>query len=240
MQKSQSSLSKIGVLDAKSKLKKTKAQSSDKLILGHLNISSIRNKFEPLKFIIDNNIDIFSISETKLNYSFPTVQFLIKGFIAPYRFDRNSKGGGLLFYIREDIPSKIITYSSKSDTETILVEINLRKKKWLLNGSCNPNQSQISQYLECFNSLLDEHSKKYENYVFIGDFNVNTSASSMKDFCSLNGLKNIINEPTCYKNSGKPSCSDLILTNQSTLFQRSAVLETGLLTFIYSQSPNLK
>ena len=59
LQKSQSSLSKIGVLDAKSKLKKTKAQSSDKLILGHLNISSIRNKFEALKFIIGNNIDIF-------------------------------------------------------------------------------------------------------------------------------------------------------------------------------------
>ena len=121
-------MSKIGVLDAKSRLKEMKAQSSDKLILGHLNISSIR-KFEVLKFIIDNNIDVFSISETKLNDSFPTVQFLIKGFSALYRFDRNSKGGGLLFYIREDISSKIITYSSKSDTETILVEINLRKKK---------------------------------------------------------------------------------------------------------------
>ena len=105
-----------------------KAQSSDKLILGHLNISSIR-KFEVLKFIIDNNIDVFSISETKLNDSFPTVQFLIKGFSALYRFDRNSKGSGLLFYIHEDISSKIIKYSSKSDTETILVEINLRKKK---------------------------------------------------------------------------------------------------------------
>ena len=49
----------------------------------------------------------------------------------------------------------------------------------------------------------DECSKKYENYVFIGDFNVNTSDSSMKEFCSLNGLKNLINEPTYYKNSEK-------------------------------------
>ena len=88
-----------------------KAQSLDKLLLGHLNINSIRNKFEALKFIIDNNIDIFLISETKLYYSFPTAHFLIKGFSAPYRFDRNSKGGGLLFYIREDIQSKILTNS---------------------------------------------------------------------------------------------------------------------------------
>ena len=60
---------------------------------------------------------------------------------------------------------------------------------------------------------------------------MNTSDSSMKEFCSLNGLKNLINEPTCYKNSEKPTCIDLILTNQPTLFQRTAVLETGLSDF---------
>ena len=109
LQKSSSSLFKIGALDAKSRLKEMKAQSSDKLILGHLNINAIRNKFEALKFIIDNNIDIFLISETKLDDSFPTAQFLTKGFSAPYSFDRNSKCGGLLLYIREDIPSKILT-----------------------------------------------------------------------------------------------------------------------------------
>ena len=206
-----------------------KAQSSDKLILGHLNINSIRNKFEALKFIIDNNIDISLISETKLDDSFPAAQFLIKGFSAPYRFDRNSKGGELLLYIREDISSKILTYSSNCDIETPLVEINLRKRKWLLNGSYNPNKSQISPYLECLNSFLDEYSKKYETYLFIGDFNVNTSESSMKEFCT--GLKNLINEPTCYKSSEKPTCIDLILTNQPTLFQHSTVLETGLSDF---------
>ena len=101
----------------------------NELILGHLNINSIPNKFEVLKFMIDNNIDIFLISETKLDDSFPSAQFLIKGFSALYRFDRNSKGVGLLFYIREDIPSKILTYSSNCDIKTYLVEINLRKRK---------------------------------------------------------------------------------------------------------------
>ena len=158
-----------------------KAQSSDKLILGHLNINSIWNKFEALKFIIDNNIDIFSISETKLDDTFPTVLFLIKGFSAPYKFDRNSKGCGLLFYIHEDLPSKILTYSSNCDIKTLLVEINLRKKKWFLNGSYNPNKSQINHHLECLNSLLDENSKKYENYVLIDDFNVNTSNLILKN-----------------------------------------------------------
>ena len=135
-----------------------KAQLSDKLILGHLNINSIQNKFEALKFIIGNNIDILLISETKLDDSFPSAQFLIKGFSAPYRFDRNSKGGGLLFYISEYIPSKILTYSSNCDFETLLVEINRRNRKQLLNGSYSTYKSQISHDLECFNSLIDEHT----------------------------------------------------------------------------------
>ena len=73
-------MSKIGSLDTKCRLKEMKDQSSDKLILGHLNISSIRKTFEALKIIIDNNIDIFLISETKLDDSFFSAQFLIKRF----------------------------------------------------------------------------------------------------------------------------------------------------------------
>ena len=63
--------------------------------------------------------------------------------------------------------------------------------------------TKSSHHLECLNSLL-------------GDFNVNTSDSFMKKFCSLNGFKNLINDPTYCKNSEKPTCIDLELTNQST------------------------
>ena len=42
----------------------------NKIIIGHLNINSIRYKFEFLKKLIGNNIDIFLISETKLNDTF--------------------------------------------------------------------------------------------------------------------------------------------------------------------------
>ena len=48
------------------------------------------------------------ISETKLDSSFPAGQFPIHGFFEPYRLDRNSNGGGILLYIREDIPPKLI------------------------------------------------------------------------------------------------------------------------------------
>ena len=74
-------------------LKKIKIQSPDTLILGHLKINLVRNKFEALTYIIDNNIDLLLISEAKLDDSFPIAQFQMKSFSVPYRYDRNGKGG---------------------------------------------------------------------------------------------------------------------------------------------------
>ena len=81
----------------------------NKLIFAHLNINSIRNKFELLSKQIKGNVDVLMISETKIDDSFPVGQFLIEGFCTPYRLDRNSKGGGILLYVREDIPSNLIS-----------------------------------------------------------------------------------------------------------------------------------
>ena len=63
------------ILDAKTGLKEMKIRSPDKLILGHVNINSIRNKFDSLIYMLDKNIDIFLISETKLDDSFLSAQF---------------------------------------------------------------------------------------------------------------------------------------------------------------------
>ena len=41
----------------------------------------------------------------------------------------------------------------------------------------------------------------------------------------------MINKPTCYKNSDKPTCIDLILTNCPGSFQNPCVIETGLSDF---------
>ena len=49
------------------------------------------------------------ISETKLNESFPTSQFFMKGFSSPNRLDRYCNGGGILLYIKEDIQSQLLS-----------------------------------------------------------------------------------------------------------------------------------
>ena len=81
----------------------------NKIVVGHLNINSIRNKFDFLAHQVKGNIDILMISETKLDESFPPSQFFLDGYSVPFRFDRNGNGGGVLLYIRDDIPSKLLS-----------------------------------------------------------------------------------------------------------------------------------
>ena len=104
-------------------------QNANKIIIGHLNINSLRNKFECLKYIIDKSVDIFLISETKLNDTFPDSQFQIDGFLPPYRKDRNDKGGGLLLYVREHIPTRNINVEFSPSIEAFVIEIKLEKEK---------------------------------------------------------------------------------------------------------------
>ena len=51
-----------------------------RIILAHLNINSIRNKFNKLVDQIKGNVDIMVISKTKLDDSFPNGQFKIPGY----------------------------------------------------------------------------------------------------------------------------------------------------------------
>ena len=79
--------------------KKLKIDNGNKIVIGHLNINSIRNKC--LKYISGFNADILFISETKLDDTFPSSQFQIDGYLKSYRKDRNDKVGDLLLYIRD-------------------------------------------------------------------------------------------------------------------------------------------
>ena len=102
---------------------------------------------------------------------------------------------------------------------------------WLITGSYNPNKNFLSNHLECLNRIIDEYSELYQSFLFLGDFSVSVSEKCLDEFCNLNGLTNLIKKPTCFKNPDKPTCIDLILTNQPICFQYSKVFETGLSDF---------
>ena len=109
------------------KLHSLRKSNLHRVIFAQININSLRNIFDLLINSINGNIDILMISETKLDASFPLGQFLIEGFTS-YILDGNDKGGGIIIFVREDIPSKLIFKSADIKFEAIFIEVNLRKK----------------------------------------------------------------------------------------------------------------
>ena len=174
-------------------LRKFRVENINRITIGNLNVASLPNKIDELRTIVKNNIDILVLTETKLNNSNPTSQFLIDGFSVPYRQDRNRHGGGILIYVREDIPSKILTKHSFPDIifnsedplgpiEGMFIEINLRKIKWLLFGTYHRPRQNDLYYFDKVSNALDTYSNVYDKFLLAGDFNCLENERTLADF----------------------------------------------------------
>ena len=59
--------------NARSQIDNLRRDSLNKIIFAHLNINSIRNKFDQLADLVKGKIDVLMISESKIDDSFPDV-----------------------------------------------------------------------------------------------------------------------------------------------------------------------
>ena len=105
------------------KIKNLRLSNVNRVIIGNLNINSLTNKFNQLKEIVLEYINILVVTETKLDDTFRNAQFLVPGFSKPFHLDRNRKGGGVMIYVSENIPSKLLSkHVLPSDIECIFLE----------------------------------------------------------------------------------------------------------------------
>ena len=145
-------------------LNNIRQKHSNRLVIAQLNINSLRNKFASLSTMIKDYVDLLLISETKIDSSFPTAQFHIDGYTI-HRRDRDENGGGLLLYVREDVPSALL--KTDSEIEAFYVELTIRKKKWLLCCSYNPNKTFIMKHLAEIGWNRDLFLPKYDNFILL-------------------------------------------------------------------------
>ena len=140
------------------------------ITFGHLNINSVRNKkFALHDILIEKYIDVFAFTKTKIDISFPNAQFSVKNFTL-HRNDRNSHGGGIICYVRSDIPhrrrydieSKVVL---NQGTEMLVIEMQIYKQeKWFLNVLYKPPNVKGGPFKRCFidlcNALVKDHGGK--------------------------------------------------------------------------------
>ena len=152
----------------------------------------------------------------------------MSGFKTPYRFDKTDKSGGLLTYVKNEIPSKILTnFLFDSNFQIIPIELNFRKCKWILFSIYRPPNQDLHVFINTLSEALLYYSTIYKNFLIMGDFNCTADSSIMKGFLENFDLSSILNKPTCFK-SQEGTCIDLILTNKRSNFMHTDAIETGI------------
>ena len=179
------------------KTKILKQNNPKNLTCAYLNINSIRNKLDHLFTMINNNIDIICISETKLDSSFPVSQFKVPGYSLPHRKDFNSKSGGMLVYINESITGTVLEkLAIPSDLHILPIEINLRKSKWLIIPIYKHPSTNDEYFLQNLNRVIEFYSCSYENILTLGDFNLEPTVPKMSLFIKSNDFYSLNKKPT--------------------------------------------
>ena len=144
------------------------------LIFGHLNINSIKNKFQEVREILCHNyIDIFGLCETKIDDSFTNSVFKVSDYSC-HRLDRNINGGGIMLYVRTSLPHRRRNDCCvMSETEVLVVEITLRQEKMFFILVYKPPRVSDQSFIDSLSVVLDKCLSECKSIFIMGDASIN-------------------------------------------------------------------
>ena len=170
-----------------------------KLSIVHNNIGSLQNKAHYIEAEL-TNFDIITVSETWLYPEFPPERILITGFNPPVRKDRESEGGGVAIYVKNNVFYKPRPDLNVDNLEAVWVETKLNQEPLLVGTFYRPPDAKIAYW-----DLIDESIRLAMStplkVVILGDFNSNFTDGvprhpQFKRILDLNSLNQIVTEPT--------------------------------------------
>ena len=207
------------------------------LKIAHLNVNRLVNKLDGVRELMSTyNFDELTQSETWLSLNISDCEVTIPGYTL-VRKDRNGStklnGGGVLFYILDNIPLTVKKDLATNKEELLWVEINRPKCKPLLIAAAYkaPNMKEAN-FLETLTNSFAKIDLDKNGLVLMGDFNINQHGKSsasrlLKSFAVVNDMKQLINEPTRITEYSK-TLIDLIFTNREHKIVQSGVIHTTL------------
>ena len=147
--------------------------------------------------------------------------------------------GGVCLYYKDHLPIKRRKDLELLD-ESIVVEIVVKRKKIIFSlfyRSPSQTHTEFSNFMKKIALFYEKALLENPSAVILtGDFNARSplfwkeesrqtlEGKSLGDFCLLNGLHQLIDEPTHLPREDIETCIDLILTNQPFAFVDSGVI----------------
>lgn len=148
------------------------------------------------------------------------------------RSDRDKNGGGIIVYINDFIPYKLLDrHNIQKEMELLFIEIRINNQKYLIIAAYHPPNQSDPEFIGSLSSALNVYIKDYENIIILGDLNMEKSNTHLDDLMTNFNLDPLIKEPTCFKSINRPSCIDHILTNKKHQFFNSMAIENGISDF---------
>ena len=123
-----------------------------KTCLADIKISIVRNKFGDIfPLFVKYDIDILGIAETKFDNSFTSAQFGVTNYKL-FRQDRNSKGGGVMLYVKDSIHHRLLKEHSgvHMGIDYLTVEISLKSIKWNMVYIYRPPNVKVKVFCDFF------------------------------------------------------------------------------------------
>ena len=193
------------------------------VIIGHININSLKNKFFELTDILYDKVpDILFLSETKLDDTFNQCYFNVPGYRL-FRNDRNIHGGGVLCFVKSTLPARRRPdLEFENPIESIVLDIVFNDRRWAVIGMYNPPSVKN----ETFNTLcvksFDRITSMFDNSILIGDLNFDLNdpqkGKTLIDICDIFDLTNMIKSDTCFTKNGRRCEVELKFTVHYSLF----------------------
>ena len=189
-------------------------------IFAHLNVNSYRHKYISIHDILakknkTKHVDYLALSESKLDDSFPIAQFPAHDY-SLYRQDVSSSSGGLLVYVRADLPHRRLNHAeiNVEGFESLCMEITVGKTTTIL--SCIYKHPKLkNDVFKCYlSNMADSALRTHSDPVLLGDMNCcPTKTTVIQDFCDIYGCTNLITEPTCHKSDISTLLGVILVTN---------------------------
>ena len=185
-------------------------------IFTYVNINSFRHKFAPSSEILSKKlVDFMAIAETNLDSSFPSAQFYVQDFTL-HRQDFTALSGGLIAYIRSDLPNWKLKFAEVNcdGFELLCIEVTIGNIKTAITALYKHPAMNNDCLKKSVAHIADCLLKTYDDLVFLGDANCcPTKSTTMQDLCDMYGLSNLIKEPTCHKGPTSTLLNVILVTN---------------------------
>ena len=85
-----------------------------------------------------------------------------------FRLDKSCYLGGACMYVNQGVAARRVEYNLLSNIESICLELNLRKRKWLVIGIYKPTSYSEGAFLKSLFPCLADAREEFENIVLLG------------------------------------------------------------------------